>query len=271
MYRPILGVIPQSPCHFKWPSARFSQTVRSSYLSHVIAATTYQRPSVYLGTASGCYYSSTDSLKSPASGIATVSESRLMSQVGRVREVLFALISVLMHAIGAMEVPVFLLTISWHSSQNTNWMPPGHYRDVVWAVLSTQCSSGKLHTAPAHSSPTEVLKASGNFTHLLHKWCGMQQVPFPIRFQYPAIRWKGMVNFTLRLIYPGKKFAVLAYSLQTRNSRSAVLTRLRSGPWRIGVRSPEGAADLSPPKSAHQLWRPPNLLFSEHLCLIRRR
>ena len=49
------------------------------------------------------------------------------------------------------------------------------------------------------------------------------------------------------------------------------VTRLRTGLWRIGVRSPEEATDLSPPKSRHRFWRPPNLLSSEHLCLIRRR
>ena len=43
-------VIPQIPHDFKsQPSARVSITVRSSHLSHVIAASMYQRPSVHLG------------------------------------------------------------------------------------------------------------------------------------------------------------------------------------------------------------------------------
>jgi hypothetical protein len=42
-------VIPQRSRYFKWqPSARVSQIIWSS-LSHVIAATTYQRPGVHLG------------------------------------------------------------------------------------------------------------------------------------------------------------------------------------------------------------------------------
>jgi hypothetical protein len=45
----IAGVIPQSPRHFKWqPSAWVSQTLQSSYLSHMTAATMHQRPGVHL-------------------------------------------------------------------------------------------------------------------------------------------------------------------------------------------------------------------------------
>jgi len=49
---------------------------------------------------------SSDSTKSLASDIATVSEPKLMPQVGRVREVVCALVSD--SAFGAVAVPVFL-------------------------------------------------------------------------------------------------------------------------------------------------------------------
>ena len=43
-------VIPQISRYFKWqPSARVSQIIWSSHFNHMIAATTYQRPSVHLG------------------------------------------------------------------------------------------------------------------------------------------------------------------------------------------------------------------------------
>jgi hypothetical protein len=52
------------------------------------------------------WYGSSDSTKSPASGIATVSKSRLVSEVGRVR------VAQGVAAFGAVEVPVFLRILS---------------------------------------------------------------------------------------------------------------------------------------------------------------
>jgi hypothetical protein len=52
------------------------------------------------------WYGSSDSTKSPASGIATVSKPRLVSEAGRVR------VAQGVYAIEAVEVPVFLRILS---------------------------------------------------------------------------------------------------------------------------------------------------------------
>ena len=54
-----------------------------------------------------CWYNRIKSTKSPASGTGNVSESRLMSQVGEVREVVFVRKSVCL-CVRAVEVPVLV-------------------------------------------------------------------------------------------------------------------------------------------------------------------
>jgi len=53
-------------------------------------------------------YRRSNSTKFPASGVYNVSQPRVMSQVWRVREVVYAWIGVCMSAFGAVEVAVFV-------------------------------------------------------------------------------------------------------------------------------------------------------------------
>lgn len=86
-------------------------------------------------------YGLSNSTKSLALGIATVSEPRL---IGSVCEVVSTSVGLCNHCDGGAGMTadpfVFERNVSSH---NTNRMPPGHSQDTRRSMLSTLCSSRK--------------------------------------------------------------------------------------------------------------------------------
>jgi hypothetical protein len=88
---------------------------------------------------SGCMVQN-DSTKSPVSGIATVSQPKLMSQVGRVR----AVVCFWNWRREGASILAVALVLEWPvGSQHQYRMPPGHSRDIRWSVRSALCSRGR--------------------------------------------------------------------------------------------------------------------------------
>ena len=86
-------------------------------------------------------HGSSNSTKSPASGTATVSQPRLMSQAGRVH---VAQVCFCGRSGGDASILAGSFEIEWHiGSKNTGMEWPGHCRDTRWSVLPTLCSNGK--------------------------------------------------------------------------------------------------------------------------------
>ena len=91
-------------------------------------------------------YGTSDPTKSLASRIPTVNEPRLMWQVGRLR--IDKCVSAIKSRGGTGIVPILHI-----GSKNTSRMPPCHFQDTRWPLLSTSCISSTWEGQGGHLAP----------------------------------------------------------------------------------------------------------------------